>query len=131
MKSKVICLVFLLSNYSSPASAQQKNNSGISYQNLLSDTTFITATEITLAPGQKTETHTLPAYFFYALTPCSLNIHFADGKTESYEMKAGGNNYSGPDGPHYTENVGKKTARFLIVGLKEHPYSPNGKTTAK
>src|SRR5687767_4212142 len=102
MKTKTICLLFLLSVYSSSSFAQEKNKTDGKFLNLLSDTTLITATEITLAPGQKTDTHTHPAHFFYALTPCSLNVHYPDGKTESYEMKTGGNGYSGPEGPHYT-----------------------------
>ncbi len=130
MKTKIICLMFLLSAYSITSIAQDKKMDK-AFLKLLSDTTFITAAEVSLAPGQKTDVHTHPAHFFYALTPCNLKVHFTDGKTESYELDAGGNGYSGPEGPHFTENAGKKTAKFLIIELKEHPYMQNGKANAK
>jgi quercetin dioxygenase-like cupin family protein len=129
MNAKYLFLALLLFIISSAGIAQNKNQTERVPMKMLADTLFLSATEITLAPGQKTEVHTHPAHFYYALTPCNLKAYYTDGKIESYEVPAGGNGYSGPEGPHYTENTGNKTARFLIVELKEHPYTPNGKTT--
>lgn len=89
---------------------------------VLVDTTFVLSLETTLAPGQKTDVHTHSAHFFYALTDCKLVVNYADGKKENYDLKAGEYGYSDPERPHYTENTGDKTAKFLIVELKEHPY---------
>lgn len=94
----------------------------------LADTALVRASEVTIAPGEKGSVHTHPAHFFYALTDCKLIIHYTDGKEEKYDLHPGDNGYSNPERPHWTENVGDKPARFLIVELKEHPYeSEQGK----
>ena len=91
------------------------------------DTTMLRAVVVTIEAGKKTDVHTHPADFFYALTPCKLKVHYSDGKTEDYDIKTGEGGYGDPERPHWTENVGKKTAKFLLVELKEHPYKA-GKT---
>ena len=88
----------------------------------LADTSLLRASEVTIEPGEKGKVHTHPAHFFYALTDCQLIVHYTDGQDVKYDLKAGDSGYSGPEGPHWTENTGGKPARFLIVELKEHPY---------
>jgi mannose-6-phosphate isomerase-like protein (cupin superfamily) len=39
------------------------------------------------------------------------------------ELKAGDSGFGSPEKPHQTENIGNKTVKFLLVELKEHPYS--------
>jgi len=90
---------------------------------ILSDTTLLRATIATIEPGAKSQLHTHPASFFYALTDCNLKVYYADGETETMEIKAGEYGYGSPEKPHQTENIGKKTVKFLLVELKEHPYT--------
>lgn len=91
--------------------------------NVLTDTTLLRATIATLEPGKKSEFHTHPASYFYALTDCKLKVYYSDGQSEILEVKAGDSGYGDPEKPHQTENVGEKTAKFLLVELKEHPYT--------
>lgn len=90
--------------------------------NILTDTTLLRATIAIIEPGKKSEFHTHPASFFYALTDCKLKVYYADGQSEVVDIKAGDNAYGDPEKPHQTENVGEKTAKFLLIELKEHPY---------
>jgi mannose-6-phosphate isomerase-like protein (cupin superfamily) len=89
---------------------------------VLNDTTFVKATEITLQPGEKTDMHTHPAHFFYALTDGKLLVHYKDGKTQTYDLKQGMSGVSGPERWHTTENPGTTPVKFLIVELKDRPY---------
>src|SRR5262245_9016619 len=82
---------------------------------MLGDTTFGTAAEVTFLPGQKTKTHTHAAQFVYALTDGTLTVHHADGKTESIDLKAGMSFIAPAEGPHWTENPGKKALKFILV----------------
>jgi quercetin dioxygenase-like cupin family protein len=89
---------------------------------VLADTTFLKATMVTLEPGQKTDMHSHPAHFFYALTDGKLLVHFKDGKEETYDLKQGFSMAAPPERPHVSENGGTKTLKFLIVELKDYPY---------
>lgn len=91
---------------------------------ILSDTTLLRATIAVIEPGAKSEIHTHPASFVYALTDCELKVYYIDGQIETLDIKAGDNAYGDPEKPHQTQNIGKKTAKFLLVELKEHPYKP-------
>lgn len=96
----------------------------------LSESVLIRAAEVTILPREKGSVHTHPAHFFYALTDCHLIVHYTDGTQTRYDLKPGEGGYSDPERPHQTENVGDKSAKFLIVELKEHPYKPiKGKKT--
>jgi quercetin dioxygenase-like cupin family protein len=90
---------------------------------IITDTTLLRATVATIEPGKKSELHTHPANYFYALTDCKLKVYYSDGQTESFELKAGDSGYGSPERPHQTENVGDNTVRFLLIELKEHPYT--------
>ncbi len=102
--------------------AQESKSSKIAMTKVLADTTLVRAVEVTLRPGQKTETHSHPAYFFRMITDGKLLVLYTDGSKENFDLKAGDSGFSGPERPHVTENVGKKTLKFLVVELKEHPY---------
>lgn len=101
--------------------AQIINNEGQVGRDL-ANSKLIHASEVTLKPGKKTIMHTHPAHFYYALTDMNLKVRYQDGKEEVYKMKAGQSGVSEPERPHITQNIGDKTAKFLIVELKEHPY---------
>ena len=89
---------------------------------MLADTSYVRAMEVTINHGDKGSVHTHPAHFFYALTDGKLIVHYADGKDEEYDIKAGDSGFSYPERPHWTENPGDKPVKFLLVELKEHPY---------
>ncbi len=94
---------------------------------VLVDTTLLGAYEATIMPGEKGKVHTHAASFFYALTDCHLVVHYADGKDEKFDLKAGEYGYGAPERPHWTENTGSQPAKFLLVELKEHPYRQTAK----
>jgi quercetin dioxygenase-like cupin family protein len=90
---------------------------------ILADTTLLRATIAVIEPGKKSALHTHPASFIYALTDGKLKVYYADGQSETFDLKAGDNFYGDPEKPHQTENVGDKTVKFLLIELKEHPYN--------
>lgn len=89
---------------------------------IITDTTLLRSSIATIEPGKKSGLHTHPASFFYAITDCRLKVYYEDGQVETLEIKAGDSGYGDPEKPHMTENIGDKTAKFLLVELKEHPY---------
>lgn len=113
-------LFFLLCHLN--LSAQMMKNKDKVMGRELANSKLIHASEVVLEPGKKTIMHTHPAHFYYALTDVNLKVSYQDGKEEMYKMKAGESGISEPERPHTTQNIGSKTAKFLIVELKEHPY---------
>ncbi len=91
--------------------------------NIVADTTLLRGTIAIIEPGMKSGIHTHPASFFYALTDGKIKVYYTDGQTEVMELKAGDAGFGSPEKPHQTENIGDKTVKFLLVELKEHPYS--------
>jgi len=116
----VLFLVFF--TFTSGTLAQDWKNTNPKMNNVLVDTTLLRAMVVTIEPGEKSDVHSHPANFFYALTEGKLLVHYTDGKDETYDLKVGDAGYGDPERPHSTENAGKQTIKFLIVELKEHPY---------
>lgn len=119
-----ILICFLLSTN---LNAQDWKNINPNMNNILIDTTLVRATVVTIEPGKKSDVHSHPAHFFYALSNGKLRVHYSDGKNETFDLKAGDSGFSLPERPHVTENVGSKTLKFLLVELKEHPYKDSKK----
>lgn len=94
---------------------------------ILVDTTLLRSTLAIIEPGRKSEIHTHPASFVYALTDGKIKVYYTDGQTEEVELKAGDYMYGDPEKPHQTENTGDKTLKFLLIELKEHPYQNSAK----
>jgi len=113
-------LIYFLFSFN--LNAQDWKNINPKMNNILVDTTLLRVTVVSMEPGQKSDTHSHPAHFFYALTDGKLIIHYTDGKNETFDLKAGDSGFSIPERPHITENAGTKQVKFLIVELKEHPY---------
>ncbi len=90
---------------------------------VMSDTNLVLAYVASIEPGQKSIMHTHSAAFFYAITDLKLKVYYADGQVEVMEIPAGQGAYASPEKQHQTENIGNKTAKFLLVELKEHPYT--------
>jgi quercetin dioxygenase-like cupin family protein len=89
---------------------------------LLADTSFTSIAEVTFMPGQKSNTHTHSTQFVYALTDGALTVHYASGDVQQIELKAGDHFLAPADGPHWTENTGKKPVKFLLVEFNDYPY---------
>lgn len=126
-KKTLVRGIFVLLLFTLGAMAQDKKmetnsmGSGKMVNNLV-DNKMVHAAEVTLEPGQKTDMHTHPAHFYYALSEGKMMVHYKDGKEETIELKPGESGFSDPERPHIAENVGTTTIKFLIVELKEHPY---------
>ncbi len=134
MKKNVLIVVgglFILMLASLQAMAQEAKSMGNKMNTILADAKHLRATEVTLLPGEKTDMHTHPAHFFYALSEGKLIVHYQDGKDETFDLRPGVNGASDPERPHVTENVGTTTVKFLIVELKEHPYKEKRQTKIK
>ena len=122
----LICLSFIFCGIHT-LHGQSNGKMGSMMKKVLVDTTLVTAAEVTMEPGQKTDVHTHPAHFFYALSAGQLTVSYTDGTKEVLDLTPGLNGFSSPERPHSTQNTGKTTVRFLIVELKEHPYKGNDK----
>ena len=78
--------------------------------------------EAVLAPGDKEQMHSHPAYVFYVLEGGTMRSHTADGKTSQSELRPGQVFYRDPL-THWAENVGTTTVRVVLVELKTLPAS--------
>jgi quercetin dioxygenase-like cupin family protein len=121
--STLVAVALLLVLVEGSAGAQDWKKANPKMNMILSDTTLVRAMVVTIQPHEKSDVHSHPAHFFYALTDLKLRVHYTDGKTETYDVKAGEGGFSDPERPHVTENAGSKPGKFLIVELKEHPYT--------
>lgn len=125
MKTLVILFmggVFLLFAATSKLAAQGFDEVSPKMNKVLADNNLVHALEVTMTPGEKSEMHSHPAHFYYALTDGKLIVHYADGKKDEFQLKAGDSGYSDPERPHIAENGGDKVLKFLVIELKEHPY---------
>lgn len=80
--------------------------------------------ENTLPPGAKDATHTHPAGWYYVTKPGTMKVTHADGKTETWEAKAGEAGWLKTEGPHASENIGTDTMAWVLVEVKS--AAPSG-----
>jgi beta-alanine degradation protein BauB len=73
--------------------------------------------ESTLAPGEKEQMHSHPAYVVYVIAGGKVRNHTADGKTVDVVYKPGDTFYREPL-THWAENIGDTTIRLALVELK-------------
>jgi quercetin dioxygenase-like cupin family protein len=73
--------------------------------------------EATLAPGEKEQMHSHPAYVIYVIEGGKTRNHAADGKTAEAEFKAGDVIYRDAI-THWAENIGTTTIHLILVELK-------------
>jgi len=116
-------VVFSLFFFSFSGSAQDEKYMNSKMNHVLVDTSFVHAVEVTLHPGELTDLRTRPAYFFYALTDGRIKVYHQGAKNEILDLKHGFSELSGPVGKHVIENVGNNTVKFLVVELKDYPYT--------
>lgn len=121
--SLTLGVIFILFVSASSLSAQDWKKLNPEMSNILVDTTLVRSIIVTMEPGQESDLHTHPAHFFYALTDWQIVVHYSDCKDEHFNLKEGDYGYSDPERPHVTENASDKPVKFLLVELKEHPYT--------
>ncbi len=118
---KIIALSFFIVSLNLFAQDWAKVNPEMN--NVLVDTTLLRSTIAVIEPGMKSNLHSHPASFVYALTDGKLKVYYEDGQNEVIELRSGDYFFGNPEKPHMTENSGSKTLKFLLVELKEHPYT--------
>lgn len=96
------------------ANAQDVCKANPSYCKLLEDTAGVKMMLITLKPGEKLVTHTHPWNFGYVLKGGLYKWTYADGKTESAQMKEGDHFAGAPEGTHHSWNAGNTTIQFVL-----------------
>lgn len=116
MKKTVLTFLVLLfvMALSSKSFAQDVCKSNPRYCKLLVDTAGVKMMLITLKPGEKLATHTHPWNFGYVLKGGLYKWTYADGKTESVQMKEGDSFAGAPEGTHHSWNAGKTTIQFVL-----------------
>jgi quercetin dioxygenase-like cupin family protein len=73
--------------------------------------------EATLAPGEKEQMHSHPAYVIYVIAGGKARNHAADGTTVDVVYKPGDTFYREPL-THWAENIGDTPIRLVLVELK-------------
>lgn len=68
-------------------------------------------------PHEKSVMHSHPATVAVFLTDAKGQFHFADGKTESFAVKAGDSQY-GAAATHLPENTGDEAMDVIVIELK-------------
>jgi len=86
---------------------------------VLSDTAGVKMSLVTLPPGAKLVEHTHPVNMGYVIKGGLYKWTYADGRTESADMKAGDAFHGGAEGPHHSWNAGKTTLQFVLVEKNE------------
>ena len=72
----------------------------------------------TLAPGETEAMHTHPAGWYYVTMPGTMKVTYADGKTTTWNAKAGEQAWMDAEPAHTSENVGKTTIQYVLVEVK-------------
>lgn len=116
MKKKSISVLAaaILLICSQAVKAQDVCKSNPSHCKLLEDTAGVKMMLVTLKPGEKLATHTHPWNFGYVLKGGLYKWTYADGKTESAQMKEGDHFAGAPEGTHHSWNAGKTTIQFVL-----------------
>ena len=122
---KLIILASLFGLTTVTLSAQMMAEHAAITHKTLVDNDAILATEINFPPGVRTDMHTHPAHFVYALTSGKLVVTWENGESETIELRAGDSAYFEPEGPHTSINPGTDPVKILLVEFKDKPYVPS------
>jgi len=101
-----------------PARAQDIAKVAPEHTKILLENDAVRVVQTTLAPGEKDPVHTHPAGWYYVVSPGTMKITFADGKTATWESEAGEGGWLQTKAPHADENVGKATIVWVLVEVK-------------
>lgn len=126
MKTIISLIILFTALFSNGMFAQEWTKVNPEMTNVMSDTNLVLAYVASIEPGQKSVMHTHSAAFVYSITDLKLKVYYADGQNETIEIPAGLGMYANPEKLHQTENIGDKTAKFLLVELREHPFTTSG-----
>ncbi|HEX9255121.1 MAG TPA: hypothetical protein VF938_06230 [Candidatus Angelobacter sp.] len=128
MRSTFTGVLFFTSLFalSMPGLAQDAVKVAPDHYKILLENDHVRVIENTLAPGEKDAMHTHPSGWYYVTKPGTMKVVHADGKTETWEAKAGEAGWLKTEGPHTSENIGKTTMGFVLVEVKSA-----AKTTAR
>ena len=120
MRSTFTGFIFFASLFAlgMPALAQDAVKVAPDHYKVLLENEHVRVIENTLAPGEKDAMHTHPAGWYYVTKPGTMKVVHADGKTETWEAKAGEAGWLKTEGPHTSENIGKTTMGFVLVEVK-------------
>jgi len=120
MRSTFTGLIFFTSLFALgvPALAQDALKVAPNHYKVLLENDHVRVIENTLPPGAKDEMHTHPSGWYYVTKPGTMKVVHADGKTEIWKAKAGESGWLQTEGPHTSENIGKKTMGFVLVEVK-------------
>lgn len=109
-----IMLVIAVAFAGTSVKAQDLYHNNTSHCKLLSDTAGVKMMIVTLAPGEKLTTHTHPWNFGYVLKGGLYKWTYADGTTQSADMKSGDSFSGPPEKAHHSWNAGKTTIQFVL-----------------
>ena len=88
------------------------------HNKILLENADVRVIENTLAPGEKDAMHTHAAGWYYVKQPGTMKVVHADGRTDTWESKAGEGGWLQTLDPHTSENVGKTTLVYVLVEVK-------------
>jgi quercetin dioxygenase-like cupin family protein len=115
MRSTFTGIIFFTSLFAvgMPALAQDAVKVAPDHYKVLLENEHVRVIENTLAPGEKDAMHTHPSGWYYVTKPGTMKVVHADGKTETWEAKAGEAGWLKTEGPHTSEvkSAAKSTAR--------------------
>jgi quercetin dioxygenase-like cupin family protein len=117
-------LVLLFSLAAGVAAAQDAVKAAPGHYKVLVENARVRVIENTLKPGEKDAMHTHPSGWYYVTKPGTMKVVHDDGKSESWEAKAGEQGWLNAEGPHTSENVGTTTMGFVLVEVKGAPSTP-------
>lgn len=106
------------------ASAQDAAVVAKDHYRVLVDNAHVRVVENVLKPGEKDPMHTHPAGWYYVTKPGTMKVVHADGKTDTWNAKAGEQGWMEAEGPHTSENVGATTMGFVLVEVKSATKRP-------
>ncbi len=99
------------------------------HNKILLENADVRVIENTLAPGEKDAMHTHAAGWYYVKQPGTMKVVHADGRTDTWESKAGEGGWLQTMDPHTSENIGKTTLVYVLVEVKSAAKATPTKTS--
>ena len=73
---------------------------------------------MTLLPGSKDRTHTLPPKSSYVVTGGKVKVYRDNGESEIFDDEAGTASWMDYVGKHYIENIGTTEIKIILTEVK-------------
>lgn len=100
-----------------PAPAEEKAKASQTTTKVLLENDKFRVVETRAKPGEKNEMKQRPDRVTYHFNAGKQRVHYADGKTEDLELKAGSALFR-KAAKSQTENIGKTETRNLVISIK-------------